>query len=431
MKAVILAGGKGTRLGELTRNVPKPMVKIGEKTLLEHNINLLTRYGIKDEIIITTGHLADAIEDHFKDGKEYGVSITYYREETPLGTTGALKELEGKLTHDFLVLSGDVLTNMDLKRLIEYHKKKKATATLVLHPNDHPYDSDLAEIDDEGRITAFIPKPHDDGRLHKNLVNAGLYVLSPNALGHIHRGKGDFGKDLFPRLIKTEPIYGYVTTEYIKDAGTPQRLEEVTAAYVSGKSERRNLEHKQKAIFLDRDGVINKEINLLHRKEDFELLPGSAEAIKKINQSDYLAIVATNQPVVARNLCSIEDVKGIHMKMETLLGEKGAYVDAVYFCPHHPDKGYPEENPAYKIECSCRKPKTGMIDEAVAAYNIDRHESYIIGDSQRDVQCGKNAGLTAIGIRNASSSQPVKEADHVFESLNDAVDFILDKKKQS
>lgn len=426
MKAVILAGGKGERLGEISKKIPKPMVEIGGKPLLEHQISLLARYGVKD-ITLITGHLSGVVEEYFKDGKRWGVDISYYREEKPLGTTGGLKEIEDRLTEDCIVFYGDVMLDMNLKKLMNFHKEKKSAGTLVLHPNDHPYDSDLVEIDSGSRIVAFHPKPHDAGRYYRNLVNAGVYVLSHRILDYVKRGvKADFGRDIFPSIVGKESLYGYNTAEYLKDIGTPDRLGKVNSDYLSGKIRRLNCENPRRAVFMDRDGVINEEVKLLCKLEDFRLLSRVGKAIKKINESELLAIVVTNQPVVARNLCSVSELEEIHKKMETLLGNVGAKLDAIYYCPHHPDKGYPEENPEYKIDCDCRKPAVGMIKKAEKEFNIELSESFLIGDSFRDMLCGKNAGVATIAVgAGDANSRPEAKPDHVCKDLCDAVDYVM------
>lgn len=427
MKALILAGGKGTRLREFTKKVPKPMVKVGNIPILEHQVRLLARYDIRD-IIMITGHLSGVIEEYFKDGKKFGMNIEYFIEDRPLGTTGGVKEVEDKLKSDFVLFYGDVMINMNLEKLINFHKNRNASCTLVLHPNDHPYDSDLVEIDRQQRVVTFYPKPHPQGKNFKNLVNAGIYVMSPRILKHVKKGvKADFGKDIFPKIVSEERMYGYKTAEYIKDLGTSQRFKEVNQDYLMGKIARLNSENPRSAIFLDRDGVINEKMGLLHRVQDFKLLGGAGKAIKRINDSEFLAIVVTNQPVVARNLCSIEELEDIHKKMDTLLGRQRAMLDGVYYCPHHPDKGYPEENPQYKIECDCRKPNIGMIKKAQAEFNIDLQRSFLIGDSFRDILCGKNTGLTTIAVRTGDGCKDVPlEPDYFFETLAEAVDFIVD-----
>jgi D,D-heptose 1,7-bisphosphate phosphatase len=296
-----------------------------------------------------------------------------------------------------------------------------------VHPNDHPYDSDLVEIDDNQRVVAFHSKPHEKNRYFRNLVNAGFYIMSPKVLKYIRNGaKADFGKDVFPKIFKKIDFYGYNTSEYLKDVGVPERLLEVEKDYFSGKIRRLNNGNKRRAIFMDRDGVINKKAGLLYKIKDFELIRNAGKAIKKINDSEFLAIVITNQPVIARGLCSIKELEEIHKKMETLLGREGARLDAIYYCPHHPDKGFPGENLKYKIKCGCRKPKIGLVKRAQKDFNIDLKNSYFIGDSHRDILCGKNTGLITIGVRTGNACKDCEtKPDYLFDNILGAVNFII------
>lgn len=426
MKAIILAGGKGTRLGKLTEEIPKPMLNLVGKPLMEYHIELLKRYGITD-IFITVNYLKESIIKHFGTGEKFGVNIYYYEEKEPLGTVGGVKALEDQLSEDFLIIYGDVMVEMDLKRLIDFHKIKKSAATLVLHPNDHPYDSDLVAVDKNDKITAFIPKPHNNDRYYANLVNAGVYLLNKKVLQFIESNKkADFGADIFPTLVNQFPFYGYNTPEYMRDMGTPERLVKVEEAILSEKVFRRNLENRQKAIFLDRDGVINDDTEFIKSPKEMKLLPGVSSAVEQINKSEYLAIVATNQSVIARNLCTEEGLHEIHSKMETDLGTDRAYLDKIYFCPHHPDKGFPDENPAYKIDCDCRKPKPGMLLQASEKYNIELRESYMIGDHERDIQAGKAAGAITVGVATGKGLKKTNtKSDYFFSDLKEAVNFII------
>ena len=232
MQAVIVAGGMGLRLGDLTKDTPKGMIRIGGRPVLEHQIELLKKYGFRD-IIILTGYRSDVIERHFKDGGAFGVKIDYSVEEKPLGTAGGVKEIEDRLTGDFVVLYGDVMMNVDLKKVADFHKRKAGACTLVLHSNDHFHDSDLVEIDADKRVAAFHAKPHAEGKHYRNLVNAGVYILSVKILEHIKKGvKADFGKDVFPGIVGKEKMFGYVSAEYLKDMGTPRRLKEVEEDYL-------------------------------------------------------------------------------------------------------------------------------------------------------------------------------------------------------
>lgn len=394
MNVIIIAGGKGTRIASVNSEIPKAMIPVNGKPVLEYQIELAKRYGFTD-ILLIVGYLGNKIRSYFGNGEQWGVHINYFEENIPLGTAGALADLKDSLTEDFFVFYGDTIMDIALDKMLAFHRLHHSDATLFLHPNDHPYDSDLVKVDSRNQIVAFYSKPHPNDLVCRNLVNAALYILSPNVLPCIPQGcKSDFGKDIFPKLLaESQRLFGYVSPEYIKDMGTPDRYEKVCNDVITGKVARLNKQYPRAAVFLDRDGVISREVNLLCKPEQLELIEGAAEAINYINQKGYLVVVVTNQPVIARNLCSIEELEFIHNKLETLLGAEHAYLDAIYYCPHHPDKGYPEERPEYKFNCNCRKPKPGMLLQAAKDLNIDLSVSYMIGDRETDVLAGNNAGV--------------------------------------
>lgn len=429
MKAVIMAGGKGTRLFSVTNDeIPKPMVTLFDKPLLLHQITTLKENGIK-EFILIIGHKSEKILDYFKDGKDFDVNITYITETQPLGSAGALFYLKNTIKEDFLLVYGDILFNIDIKRMLHFHKAKNSLATLFAHPNSHPYDSDLLIIDNQNKVINFDSKNNVRDYYYDNLVNAGIFIFSDKILDYISElKKTDLEKDILFPLVKSKgEIYAYVSPEYVKDIGTPERLLITENHIKSGLVESKNLQNKQKCIFLDRDGTINKLKGLIYKEEDFELEDFAAQAIKKINDLGFLAIVITNQPVVARGLCSIADVENIHKKLKTLLGKDGAFLDDVLFCPHHPDKGYPEENPVYKIDCECRKPKISLIEQCIKTYNIDKNNSYFIGDTTMDILTGKNASLKTILVLTGEAGQDKKyeaKPDFVFNNLSEAINDI-------
>ena len=425
MKVIILAGGFGTRLSEYTEDIPKPMMPVLGKPLLAYQIDLLKAHGFTTVWLIVN-HMYEHIESYFSDGKDFGVDIKYYVEEKPLGTVGGVKAIEAQLKEPFLVLYGDVLMDMDLSRLVAFHHNKNADATLVVHPNDHPYDSDLLAVDNESRVTAFYAKPHPEGLRYRNLVNAAAYVFDPVVLEHLEPGvKADFGKDIFPTLHSKLNVFAYNTPEYLKDMGTPDRLEKVEEALKSGKVAARNLNNKQRCVFLDRDGVINIDTDLIDRPEDLELYPYAASSIRRLNKMGFLVVVVTNQSVIARGLCTIATLDEIHKKMETELGQDGAFVEAIYYCPHHPHSGYEGEIKEFKVECSCRKPKPGMLLEAADRFNIDLTQSYLVGDSPRDIEAGANAGVETIRVKTGHGLKPhTTVPKHYVEDLVSAVDLI-------
>lgn len=421
-----MAGGKGTRIASVKSDVPKPMIPICGKPILEWQIENLKACGLTD-ITLVVGYLGNVIQEYFGDGKRLGVTIKYFVEDAPLGTAGALFKMP-ELTDDFLLMCGDVILDVDFNRFIEFHKKNNAWASLMAHPNGHPYDSSLLVTEilppqvpggnpvDTHRVIKWMNK--EDKRLYyKNRVNAGIEIISPELLIETKKhfvprhpetpDKIDLDRDVLKPNIGSGRIYAYDTPEYIKDMGTPDRFYEVEEDIKSGKVKARNLKNKQKAVFLDRDGTINKYVGFLTKPEQFELIPGVAEAIKKINKSGYLAIVVTNQPVIARGDCTWEELQEIHNKMETELGKGGAFVDAIYICPHHKDKGFAGERPEYKFDCECRKPKPGLLLQAAKDFNIDLSQSIMIGDSDTDIKTGedilKDAFLVVDGEKSLQS----------------------------
>ena len=310
------------------------------------------------------------------------------------------------------------------------HKKNGGIATIFTHPNDHPYDSALIEAGEDGRVTGWFHK--EEGRLwYQNRVNAGIHVLSPEVFWHpaLQYGqKADLDRDILKPLAGQGRLYVYDSTEYVKDMGMPERYHEVEADIKSGKVAARNYKEKQRAIFLDRDGTINKYVGFLTDINWFELAEGTAEAIRRINRAGYLAIVVTNQPVIARGEVEAVQLKEIHNKMETLLGRQGAYVDAVFCCPHHPDKGYPGEIPELKIECNCRKPKPGLLYQAAEEYHISLEDSWMVGDRDTDMQAGLAAGCRVVGIGSRITMAGVACRENLYSAVNYIIDMEREKR---
>lgn len=394
MQAIIMAGGKGTRIASIAQDIPKPMLPICGKSVLEYQFGCLRNQGITN-ITLVIGHLGNIIESHFGDGSRYGVALSYYLETEPLGSGGALTQLE--LDEDFLLINGDVIFNVRIAPILAYHQKHSALATLVTHPNSHPYDSGLVETNGKGRVIRWLHK-EEERTIYHNRVNAGIHILSKQTVEPFlgKKRKIDLDREMLKPLVTTGKLYAYDTTEYIKDMGTPERFKLVCSDVEQNMPEKRSLQNKQIAIFLDRDGVINRHVGFISKSEQFELLPHVGQAIRRINELGFLVIVITNQPVIARGECTLEELDDIHKLMETELGKEGAFIDALYFCPHHPDKGFEGERYEYKIVCECRKPKPGMILQAAERYNIDLKRSYMVGDGESDVKAAVAAGCQAI-----------------------------------
>ena len=306
MKVVIMAGGKGTRISSVASDIPKPMIKIEGKPVLEHELECLRDQGFTD-IIITVSHLGNIIMDYFGDGsgtspvtgKPFGVHIEYYFEKEPLGNAGALFKIKDNLTSDFLLLNADAVFDVDFNRFVGFHQEHGGMVTLFTHPNSHPYDSGLIIADKNGEVEKWLAKEDERPQYYRNRVNAGLHVISPKVLELVDIDADSIGKigangkpvkvDLDRQLLKplagTGKMFCYDSPEYVKDMGTPERYYSVCADYKEGRVSGKNLKNKQKAVFLDRDGTINKYVGFLRNIDDFELIDGVAEAVRKINES--------------------------------------------------------------------------------------------------------------------------------------------------
>jgi D,D-heptose 1,7-bisphosphate phosphatase len=424
-QAVILAGGFGTRLRAVFGDIPKPMVPLMGKPVLEHLVERCEEHGFND-ILVLAHHKHDVISSHFGD------RVRMHVESEPKGTAGALIDALPLLHPQFLVLYGDTYADVDLNALWSFHHQHRADATLFIHPNSHPHDSDLIELDDVGRVTRIHPYPHPEGQRYRNKVNAAMYVMNRDILDGFESSfeKPDIAKHLFPQaLTKGKTLMGYESVEYVKDMGTPERLVKVEADILRGVPERLSSRSPRRAIFLDRDGTLNVEKGLIREPEGLTLIEGVPEAVKKINQSGYVSVVVTNQPVIARGEVTPQGLDQIHATLDTLLGVQGAYLDRILYCPHHPDSGYPGEVVDLKIQCDCRKPGTGMIDQATSMLTIDRAASWMIGDTTTDMEAARNAGVRSILVRTGHAGTDGKypaEPDYVMPDLGAAVDWILE-----
>ena len=324
MKTVIMAGGMGKRIQSVRSDVPKPMIEISGKPILLYQIENLKACGLKD-ITLVIGHLGNVIKEYFGDGSKFGVKISYFEEKSPLGTAGALVKMLPEnsdisfcptvLSEDFLLLCGDVIFDIDFNRFIEFHKSKKALATLLSHPNGHPYDSSLLVTEtlppkekganpvETNKVVSWLSK-EDERKYYRNLVNAGLEIISPELLRLTMKNfvprhpetpeKIDLDRDILKPNIKTGKIFSYKSPEYIKDMGTPDRYLETENDIKSGKVHSRNLSQKQKAIFLDRDGTINTKNGFITKPEQFSLLPGVCDLFETKNglYSHYIVNLA-------------------------------------------------------------------------------------------------------------------------------------------
>lgn len=227
MQAIIIAGGKGTRISSITTIIPKALLPLINKPLLDHSIGYLKKNGC-DNVIICCGHLGEKIKK-YANRNNYGIPIRLIFESKPLGTAGGLHLIKNLLENEFIVLFGDIYATINLRKMLQFHKQKKADATLVLHSSDHPQDSTVVKIDKKNKLLSFIEKPGDNWKRYGNLTATSLYILKKEVINFIAKDKEiDFAKDVFPKMLeKGKRLFGYVTEEYVKDIGIPQRYKEV------------------------------------------------------------------------------------------------------------------------------------------------------------------------------------------------------------
>jgi mannose-1-phosphate guanylyltransferase/phosphomannomutase len=439
-KIIIVAGGLATRMLPITEQIPKCLVDINGKPLIQHQLEFFKSKGYTD-FIFCVAHLAEKVKEYFGDGSKFGISIQYVQETKELmGTAGSVKLAESLITEpEFIVYYGDNLTSMNIDKFLRFHRLKHSLATVALRPSPPGYKaSSIILLHPDNRIKLFLEKPtavdYDKYCEEQMYINSGIYIFGREIFSLIPKNtKFDFARELFPRLLSYhDPFFGYPTTEFFREIGRVEKYEAFLLE-VKGREDIFNAADKKKAVFLDRDGVINQNGPKIDSPEKFVMLDGAPDAIKRLNDSGYLVIVATNQPDIAKGFYTFIELEKIHKKMGQLLGEKGAHIDAIYVCPHHPEKGFPGEVPELKIECGCRKPEPGMILQAITDLSIDPKQSWMVGDSKADIIAGQKAGLKTIFITSGggSTSRQEKELecrpDFEKRDLSEAVGLILSK----
>ena len=411
----IIAGGKGTRMGDAAVSVPKALIPVCGKPVLQHQLELAAHCGVRS-VTIFAGYRADQIRAFVGDGARFGLRIAVLEESEPLGNAGALCAALDRLPEHFFVMYCDVMLAVDLAAMARRHFARGADFTALVHPNDHPHDSDLIEVDEAGWVQAIRPYPHPEDACLANLVNAALYVVRCDALTPSGGLPRDFTRDVIPGLLAAKArVLAYSSSEYIKDMGTPERLAGVEKDMAAGRLAM-GVQAASPAVFLDRDGTLNYEVGFLAHHEQFELIPGAGAALRSLRQHGYRLIVVTNQPVIARGEASEADVAAIHRKLEWELGKQGAFVDDIYLCPHHPDAGFPGERAELKGPCLCRKPGTALVDQAEAEHRLDLTRSWMIGDRTADIELARRKGLRSVLVQTGSAGQ-----DQCYDAAPDFV----------
>ncbi len=418
---IIISGGEGTRFKKI-QSKPKIITKFKGKKIINIIFNNLNKFNIRN-IHILCGKNEKLIRNSINKKK----NIFFYKEKKLLGTAGSLSIINrDKLSKDVLIIFGDLLFDIDFQKFYNFHKKLNSDLTIFSHPSDHLYDSDILDVNENNQIKNIFFKPHRSNLITNNITMAGVFIIKKNFLNEIPKNRNnDFSKYLLKKLLKKgKKLICYNSREYCKDFGTPERFVKVKKDYKNKIHKFRSIKNRMPAIFLDRDGVINKDQGPYTYSNPFSFKKNAIKALLKLRKSRYLIFLITNQPSVAKGFISYDYLIQSFKKYELYLSKKGFYFDKIYFCPHHPKKGFQGENLLYKKSCSCRKPKPGLIFKANKEFNLDLKKSYFIGDTANDYSAALNAKVKPIILnKNFKNKKNCKYTRSILEAVN----YILNK----
>ncbi len=425
MKALLYCAAYKKDFATPGYGVAKWDTPILEKPLLKWQIESLLHNGV-DHLIIAWPKKADVPEFLAENAQ---VSLLLLNK--PKGNAGAIAFL-AELGEGLLYVPGDLFLDVDLHRFFKFHEEKGAMISAFVHPEPHPEKKDVLIVKPNGQGFVVLPKETSSARdfAYRNIVPTDLAIVSGDFLSTYDSDDIyplNFRDDVFAPTLAIEGLYAYNSSEYVTKIKDRLSLEKVINDVTKGIPERKNLKNPQATFFLDRDGTLNVFGDFVVKAEMLHLIPGAAKAVKKINDSGYLAICITNQPIVARGETTMGELQRIMATLEMELGKEGAYLDGVYFCPHFPVKK--EHSIAeYTKECDCRKPKIGMLLNAKRDHRVDFSSSWFIGDTTQDVQTAKNAGTHSVlllgGDPHPYAKYPDAKPDFIVNTLAEAVEKI-------
>lgn len=374
-QAVILAGGMGVRLRPYTYDKPKMMVEVNGQPFANYLINELKKNGIK-EVVFLLGYLPEKVQEYFGDGKRHGLKVDYLVSPIDDSTGTRVRKAADLLDDRFLLMYCDNFIHLDLKRLFDFHVKKKALMTKVVYTNRYGVTKNNLLLSENGYVLKY-----DNKRLESNLngVDLGFFIVEKQVLKHMPEGNF-WIYDLFPKFISKKKLAGYATDNLYYSLSTPERLKQTERFFLP-----------RKVIFLDRDGVINKKMparDYVKKWGEFKFLPGVLRAISKLTQSGYEIYVISNQAGIGRGLMSEGALFEIHKNMEKEIEKHGGKIRGIYYCQH-----------GWNDECLCRKPKPGMLFRAAIEHQIDLPKAVFVGDDERDIQAGIAAGCLTFLVK--------------------------------
>ncbi len=372
-QAVIFCGGLGNRISKITKKIPKPLIRVNGKPVIEHIIKNFARFGIKETLLLC-GYKSFLFKKKYHNKKLFGIKIKCINESKPLGTSGALLNSQKYLKRYFILSNGDTFFDINLSDLImNFHKEKKAISYIA-----------LKRIKKNLRYDAFNLNKKNQINLVKNFkfmsINSGISVVRKDIIKYLNKS-GSLEKIVFPKLIKKKRLYGKIYNNDFIDMGTYKDLKR-TSSFL------KKIYFKP-ALFLDRDGVLNKDIGYLYKSKDFIWKPKIIEFIKKYNNLNYYIFIITNQSGIGRGFYSESDLEILHSWIQNKIRQKGGNIDEFFFAPYFKDS----KNRKYRKNKNLRKPGIGMIRLASRNWNINFKRSFLIGDSKSDMTTAKNANI--------------------------------------
>jgi D-glycero-D-manno-heptose 1,7-bisphosphate phosphatase len=370
---VILAGGRGTRLGSITNKTPKPLVKINGIPFLQHLINYYSKYNFEN-IYIIAGYKGEQIKKEFDNKISNLIKVTCFVEKRRKDTGGALYEIKNKIRNDFILVNGDSFININLQSF--FNKKKFNHNHIFLNKNsNYRENKKLIDLDINSKKFVFFTKK-------SKLMNSGVYFLKKNILNKIENKKISLENEILKKLIEKKKLKGIKTNEIVIDIGIKKNLPKVEKLLL------RKL--RKPAIFFDRDGVINYDNKYVYKYKDFILKKNIVPFLRRLKK--YYLFIVTNQSGIARGFYKEKDFYLLHKKLKTEFIKKNIFFNDVLFCPHHPQGKIKK----YKKKCLFRKPGNKMLRKILFSWNIDIKKSFMIGDSKSDEDCAKKTKIKFI-----------------------------------
>lgn len=419
MQCLILCGGLGTRLSKKYKKTPKALVKFNKK----ENLGLLVKNLKKNSIekfVFLTSYNSEPIKKYVTN--KLKIKYNIYDDSYYTGTGGALLNQIKNLEKEFIVILGDLYCDFDFKKFIKFSKRKKSNVCLSVHANSHPHDSDTVEFNSKFQIKKFFLKNSDKPR--ENNALSGIYYFKKNYFNNFKTKKRNV--DLLKDIIIKNPtkVYAYKSLDYVKDYGTTKRINQI-----KNDIKKRKFKKSKFAVFVDRDGVLNKEVGPITKLEDFHLISGVGQSIKKLNKNYIPCFMVSNQAAVANGLINIKTLKSINCKLDNYLTKYGAYLDDILICPNSENKYFNTKE--YSFLWKDRKPNPGMIKELSNRHNIDIKKSYFIGDSDIDILCGKKIKMKTILVKSPRIKKYKFNVNPDFKvnNLKEAIKLIFKNEK--